>query len=277
LRRVSGAGIAALPGSDMPSASIMLAIEDAVPIVMQVPAERFMQASASLNSCWLISPARTISDIIQTPVPEPRFWPRNFPFSIGPPDTSMVGRLQLAAPIIKAGVVLSQPISSTTPSIGLPRIDSSTSMLTRLRNNIAVGRSCVSPSDITGNSRGNPPASRTPRLTNSASSRKWLLQGVNSDQVLQMPITGRPSNSSCGWPGLPVQLRWTKLSRSCFPNHAWLRRFWEGVLMKFSWDFFAREGKGFDSASLWINDRIESSGEKPWRLRHGANRRATAV
>ena len=57
------------------------------------------------------------------------------------------------------GVVLSQPIRSTTPSIGLPRIDSSTSMLARLRNNMAVGLSCVSPSDITGNSSGNPPAS----------------------------------------------------------------------------------------------------------------------
>ena len=52
----------------------------------------------------------------------------------------MVGRSQLAAPISSAGVVLSQPTSSTTPSIGLARIDSSTSMLARLRNSIAVGR-----------------------------------------------------------------------------------------------------------------------------------------
>ena len=52
----------------------------------------------------------------------------------------MVGTSQLAAPISSAGVVLSQPTSSTTPSIGLPRIASSTSMLARLRNSIAVGR-----------------------------------------------------------------------------------------------------------------------------------------
>ena len=32
-----------------------------------------------------------------------------------------------------AGVVLSQPQSSTTPSIGLPRMDSSTAMLIRFR------------------------------------------------------------------------------------------------------------------------------------------------
>ena len=38
----------------------------------------------------------------------------------------------------------------------------------------------------------------TPRFTNSASSRKWPLQGVSSVQVLQMPMTGRPSNMSSG-------------------------------------------------------------------------------
>ena len=78
---------------------------------------------------------------------------------MGPPETTSAGRSQLAAPITSDGVVLSQPHSSTTPSMGLPRMDSSTSMLARLRNNIAVGRMLVSPSDITGNSSGNPPAS----------------------------------------------------------------------------------------------------------------------
>ena len=71
----------------------------------------------------------------------------------------MVGRSQDAAPISNAGVVLSQPTISTTPSIGLARIDSSTSMLARLRNIIAVGRRLVSPSEVTGNSTGKPPAS----------------------------------------------------------------------------------------------------------------------
>ena len=42
---------------------------------------------------------------------------------------------------------------------------------------IAVGYISVSPSDITGNSTGKPPASSTPRLTESASSRKCPLQG----------------------------------------------------------------------------------------------------
>ena len=56
----------------------------------------------------------------------------------------------------------------------------------------------ISPSDITGNSSGKPPASQTPRFTCSARSRKCALQGVSSDQVLQMPMTGRPSNSVVG-------------------------------------------------------------------------------
>ncbi len=127
--------------------------------------------------------------------------------SIGPPETAIAGRSTLAAPISSAGVVLSQPTSSTMPSSGLPRIDSSTSMLARLRYSIAVGLSSVSPSDMTGNSSGKPPASSTPALTCSAMTRKWVLQGVSSDQVLQMPITGRPSNWSWGTPRFFIQLR----------------------------------------------------------------------
>src|SRR4051812_1416969 len=121
--------MAALPGSETPSASTMLAIVDAVPIVMQCPFERCMQDSAAVNSSCDILPARTSSDICHTPVPEPSCLPRNCPDSIGPPDRPMVGRLQLAAPIKSDGVVLSQPMSNTTPSSGLPRMHSSTSML----------------------------------------------------------------------------------------------------------------------------------------------------
>src|SRR6201993_470199 len=132
---------------------------EAVPIVMQCPRDRFMQDSASRKSFMSIFPARTASDICQTPVPEPIRWPLKQPFSMGPPETTKVGKLQLAAPIINEGVVLSQPQRSTTPSIGLPRIDSSTSIEARLRNSIAVGRRFDSPNDLPGNPTGNPPAS----------------------------------------------------------------------------------------------------------------------
>ncbi len=137
----------------------MLAMVEAVPMVMQWPAERDMQDSASMKSASDILPARTSSLNDHTLVPDPMSWPRNLPLSMGPPETPIVGRSQLAAPMRSAGVVLSQPISSTTPSIGFARIDSSTSMLTRLRNSMVVGRISVSPRLITGNSSGKPPAS----------------------------------------------------------------------------------------------------------------------
>ncbi len=153
-RRASAAGMAALDGRVMPKASTREAIEDAVPMVLQWPAERELAASASRKSASSRVPARTSSDRRHTSVPEPKVRPWNRPDSIGPPETTMAGRSQLAAPMSSAGVVLSQPVSSTTPSMGLPRIDSSTSIEARLRNSMAVGRRLVSPRLITGNSTG---------------------------------------------------------------------------------------------------------------------------
>src|SRR5436190_18476250 len=207
-----------------------MAIVDAVPITMQVPVERDRHGSASMKACSVIRPALTSSLNFQTWL-TPMSAPWYFPFSIAPPDTTMAGRSQLAAPITSEGVVLSQPQSRTTPSIGLPRIDSSTSMATRLRNSIALGRMLVSPVDITGNSNGRPPASQTPRLTCSAIWRNCALQGVSSDQVLQMPMTGRPSKTSRGSPR-PSQLRWMNPSLSRLPNQA-----------------FDRNARGFRSAT----------------------------
>src|ERR1700686_762431 len=207
----------------MPRASTILAMVEAVPMVMQWPLGRFIQLSASKNSLSGMVPAPTFSIILNTPVPEPISAPRNLPFNMGPPDRPMVGRSQEAAPISRDGVVLSQPISRTTPSIGFPRIDSSTSMLARLRKSIAVGRSCDSASDITGNSKGKPPDSHTPRFTHSASSRKCALQGFNSDHVLQMPMTGR-LNTSWGQPWFFIQLRCENPSRSFLPYQERLRR-----------------------------------------------------
>src|SRR5579871_4701828 len=101
----------------MPSDSTMVAMVDAVPMVLQCPAERDMQDSASKNSADVILPARTSSLMVHTLVPEPSRWPWKFPLSIGPPETTSAGRSQLAAPISSEGVVLSQPHNSTTPSI----------------------------------------------------------------------------------------------------------------------------------------------------------------
>ena len=164
-RRESGAGIAALCGRLNPSASTIVAIVDAVPMTLQTPTDRLMPVCASMKLSRLMRPARISSLNRHTSVPEPRSSPQNLPFSIAPPEITIDGRFTLAAPITSAGTVLSHPVSSTTPSIGLARMDSSTSMLIKLRKSIAVGRRLVSPLDITGNSTGNPPISQTPRLT----------------------------------------------------------------------------------------------------------------
>ena len=133
LRRTSEAGMAAPAGKVSPRVSTMQAMVEAVPMVMQWPSLRVMQPSASRNSSSLMVPARNSVWKRWTSVPEPMLRPRYLPVSIGPPVTTMVGRSTLQAPISAPGVVLSHPVSSRTPSIGLARIDSSTSMLSRLR------------------------------------------------------------------------------------------------------------------------------------------------
>ena len=60
-RRESTAGIAAPPGSVRPSASVMQAIVDAVPIVWQCPFERDIASSISARSCSLMRPPRSSS------------------------------------------------------------------------------------------------------------------------------------------------------------------------------------------------------------------------
>ena len=98
--------------------------------------------------------------------------------SIGPPGTTTAGRSTDDAAMRREGMVLSQPPSSTTPSIGLARSISSIDIAARLRHSIAVGFTCVSPSDITGSSSGTPPASQMPCFTDCATSVRCALHGV---------------------------------------------------------------------------------------------------
>src|SRR5215475_12744340 len=88
---------------------------------------------------------------------------------------------------------------------------------------MAVGRSSVSPSAIAGNSSGKPPACQTPRLTDSATRCRCTLHGASSDQVVAMPITGRPSNTSGVKPWLRIHDRWFIPARPVAANHAALR------------------------------------------------------
>src|SRR5260370_7935915 len=118
----------------MPSDSTMLAMVEAVPIVMQWPAERELPCSADMKSASVISPALTISLNFQVLVPEPISCPSYLPLSIGPPDTASEGRSQLAAPISRPGVVLSQPTTRPPPPTELARTAPPPPLLPPLRN-----------------------------------------------------------------------------------------------------------------------------------------------
>ena len=69
-------------------------------------------------------------------------------------------------------------------------------MASMLRYNMVVGLTYCSANEIAGSSNGKPPACRTPRFTSSTRCLKWVWQGLMSDQVLMMAITGLPAQSS---------------------------------------------------------------------------------
>src|SRR3954453_5756184 len=102
----------------MPSASASEFMVEAVPMVLQWPTDGAEEATMSMNSSYSILPAAISSRDFQTTVPEPVRSPLNQPFSIGPPDSTMAGMFTVAAAIMQAGVVLSQPVVNTTPSSG---------------------------------------------------------------------------------------------------------------------------------------------------------------
>src|SRR5262249_30202355 len=102
----------------MPSASASAFMVEAVPMVLQWPIEGADEATMSMDSFESILPAACSWRAFHTAVPEPERSPFHQPLSIGPPDSTMAGVLTVAAAIRHAGVVLSQPVISTTPSSG---------------------------------------------------------------------------------------------------------------------------------------------------------------
>ena len=121
------------PGSDRPIASTASIIVAAVPAVMQVPKLRAMPASMSFHWDWVMFPARNSALYFQTSEPEPSVLPRQLPRSIGPAGTKTKGSPADSAPMVSPGGVLSQPPSSTSPSQGWLRANSSVSIASRLR------------------------------------------------------------------------------------------------------------------------------------------------
>jgi hypothetical protein len=87
-------------------------------MVLQWPGDGADEATRSTNCAASISPAASISRAFQMIVPEPVRSPLNQPLSIGPPERTMAGMFTVAAAMMQAGVVLSQPVVRTTPSNG---------------------------------------------------------------------------------------------------------------------------------------------------------------
>ena len=191
-------------------------------MVLQWPRLRIIDDSELRNFASLNFFARTSSLSRHTSVPQPMGLPSNVPVSIGPPGTTSAGKSTDAAAIRSAGIVLSHPPRSTTPSIGLARIISSVAIAAMLRHNIAVGRICVSPRETLGILSGTPPASQIPFFTCSITSLRCELHGVKSDAVFAIAICGRPSKASFGNPRR-IHARCIYESRSLPPYQCALR------------------------------------------------------
>src|SRR5215472_13552319 len=112
--------MAAQPGSVRPSASASAFMVEAVPMVLQWPADGADAAAISTNSLLSMRPAASSSRAFHTAMPEPQRSPFHQPLSIGPPQSTIAGVFTVAAAMIAAGVVLSHPVVSTTPSSGYP-------------------------------------------------------------------------------------------------------------------------------------------------------------
>src|SRR5580698_8111446 len=150
----SAAGIDEAPVSVNPMASTMEVMVEAVPMVLQVPIERVMLDSSSIKSSAVIFPRRYSSQYFFVWVPAPVLTPRHCPLDIGPAGQKIVGSPMLIAPISSPGTDLSQPPSSTTPSMGCERNNSSVSIARKLQYSMVVGLTITSPTDIAGNSTG---------------------------------------------------------------------------------------------------------------------------
>src|SRR5262245_14416016 len=117
-RSLRGAGMTAPVGSIMPSASASEFMVVAVPMVLQKPGEGADEATSSTYSFQSILPADFSFFASHLIVPEPVRRPLYQPLSIGPTESAIDGIFTVAAAMSCEGVVLSQPVVSTTPSRG---------------------------------------------------------------------------------------------------------------------------------------------------------------
>src|ERR1044072_9696385 len=102
----------------MPKASDTAFIVDAVPIVLQWPAEGAESAARRRNSASSILPAPSKRRDRQMTVPDPTSSPSCQPSSIGPPDKVIAGMSTVLAAMIQAGGGLLHPAAWPTAALG---------------------------------------------------------------------------------------------------------------------------------------------------------------
>ena len=114
--RLDTAGAVPQPGSDMPSTSVSIHMELAVPRCAQLPTVGSVIFSASSISSSVISPFSTRPGNSLSSLEQNNSFPFTLPGSIGPPVTMIAGISSLAAAISMPGIILSHPASSTIAS-----------------------------------------------------------------------------------------------------------------------------------------------------------------
>ena len=190
----STAGVAAVPGSDIPSASVMQAIVFAVYSPWQEPHPGIAAHSSSPSSASLMVPAATCPTASKTEIRE-RSRPPRQPSSMGPPVSTIVGTLHRTAAISIPGTILSQVPTQTSPSKRwlwtITSIESA--MFSREGSEYRIPSwpiAIPSQTPITPNSNGTPPPAATPSRTRSESWRRWTWPGTTVDQAFAIPMNG---------------------------------------------------------------------------------------
>ena len=158
----STAGMVPLPGRPRPSASVMQFMVLAVNMPAQLPQPGQATSSSPLKSPSLMAPAFTLptaSKTVMTSVLRPFLRP----VSIGPPLMTMAGMLRRSAAMSIPGVILSQLVTSTSPSKGWAVAITSTesAISSRLASEYFMPAWCMampSQTPMTPNSTAVPPA-----------------------------------------------------------------------------------------------------------------------
>ena len=175
-------------------------MELAVNMPAQAPQPGQARSAMRSSSSSLKVPLRTRPTASKTVIRSPRVCGPRLPGSMGPPETSTEGRFRRIMAMSMPGTHLSQLGMKTRASKAWPRAMISMESAINSRD----GREKRMPSwfmampshtAMAGNSRGVPPAMRTPALTAEARASKCMWPGTTSLAALTTPTRGRSISS----------------------------------------------------------------------------------